>query len=62
MYTYTAGLSGRHTGNVVVQKAEGGEDPCVSVCMLLGSITRLLGSQLAILDSHALKPDLQDTS
>ena len=58
MNAYTAELSERHTGNVVLQKAAGVDDPPVPLCVLLGPITTLFLSQLAIPGPHALKPYL----
>ena len=62
MNPYTAWLSGRHPGNVVLQKGESADDPLVPLSVLLGPITRLLCSQLVITGLYALKPYLQVSS
>ena len=44
---------------MVIQEAEGPQDPGVPVCIFSGPITRFLGSKFFIPGSHALEPDLK---
>ena len=50
---------GGDSGDVVIQEAEGPQDPGVPVCIFSGPITGFLGGKFSIPGPHALEPDLK---